>query len=86
MSDQKQAMRKMYNALLLQFDFSDSVSVLPVAKRRFLTPERRKKAIASLGFDLCIISGDAFFAGLRRHAQHKHRYAEEFLFSINMLN
>jgi hypothetical protein len=35
---------------------------------------------------LCIISGDAFFAGLQRHAQHKHRYAEEFLFSINMLD
>jgi hypothetical protein len=35
---------------------------------------------------LCIVFGDAFFAGLRRHAQHKHRYAEEFLFSINMLD
>jgi hypothetical protein len=35
---------------------------------------------------LCIIFGDAFFAGLRRYAQHKHRYAEEFLFSINMLD
>jgi hypothetical protein len=51
-----------------------------------LTPERRKKAIASLELDLCIIFGDAFFAELRRHAQHKHRYAEEFLFSINMLD
>jgi hypothetical protein len=60
--------------------------VLPVTKKRFLTPERRKKAIANLELDLCIISGDAFFAGLRRHAQHKHRYTEEFLFSINMLN
>jgi hypothetical protein len=60
--------------------------VLPVTKKRFLTPERRKKAIANLGLDLCIISGDAFFAGLRRHAQHKHRYTEEFSFSINMLN
>jgi hypothetical protein len=79
-------MRKMHNALLLQFDFSDSVLVLLVAKRRFLTPERRKKAITSLGFDLCIVSGDAFFAELRRHAQHKHRYAEEFSFSINMLD
>jgi hypothetical protein len=68
MFDQKQAMRKMHNALLLQFDFSDSVLVLPVAKKRFLTPERRKKAIANLELDLCIISGDAFFAGLRRHA------------------
>jgi hypothetical protein len=86
MFDQKQTMRKMYNALLLQFDFSNSVSVLPIAKKRSLTPERRKKAIASLGFNLCIISGDAFFAGLRRHAQHKHRYAEEFSFSINMLD
>jgi hypothetical protein len=86
MFDQKQAMRKMHNALLLQFDFLDFVSVLPVAKRRFLTPERRKKAIANLELDLCIIFGDAFFAGLRRHAQHKHRYAEEFSFSINMLN
>jgi hypothetical protein len=79
-------MRKMHNALLLQFDFSNPVSMLPVIKKRFLTPERRKKAIANLGFNLCIISGDAFFAGLRRHAQHKHRYTEEFLFSINMLN
>jgi hypothetical protein len=79
-------MRKMHNALLLQFDFSDPVSVLPVIKKRSLTPERRKKAIANLKLDLCIISGDAFFAGLRRHAQHKHRYTEEFLFSINMLN
>jgi hypothetical protein len=26
------------------------------------------------------------FAELRRHAQHKHRYAEEFSFSINMLD
>jgi hypothetical protein len=86
MFNQKQAMRKMHNALLLQFDFSDSVSVLPVIKKRFLTPERRKKAIANLGLDLCIISGDAFFAGLQRHAQHKHRYTEEFSFSINMLN
>jgi hypothetical protein len=60
--------------------------VLPVIKKRFLTPERRKKAIANLGFNLCIISGDAFFAGLRRHAQYKHRYTEEFLFFINMLN
>jgi hypothetical protein len=51
-----------------------------------LTLERRKKAIANLGLNLCIISGDAFFAGLRRHAQHKHRYAEEFSFSINMLD
>jgi hypothetical protein len=79
-------MRKIYNALLLQFDFSDSVSILPIAKKRFLTPECRKKAIANLELDLCIISGDAFFAGLRRYAQHKHRYAEEFLFSINMLD
>jgi hypothetical protein len=60
--------------------------VLPIIKKRFLTPERRKKAIANLGFDLCIISGDAFFAGVRRHAQHKQRYTEEFLFSINMLD
>jgi hypothetical protein len=60
--------------------------MLPVTKKRFLTPERRKKAIANLGFNLCIISGDAFFAGLRRHAQHKHRYTEEFLFFINMLD
>jgi hypothetical protein len=51
-----------------------------------LTPERRKKAIASLELNLCIVSGDAFFAGLRRHAQHKHRYAEEFPFSINILD
>jgi hypothetical protein len=60
--------------------------VLPVTKKRSLTPECRKKAIANLGFDLCIISGDAFFAELRRYAQHKYRYTEEFLFSINMLN
>jgi hypothetical protein len=60
--------------------------MLPVIKKRFLTPERRKKAIANLELDLCIISGDAFFAGLQRHAQHKHRYTEEFSFSINMLN
>jgi hypothetical protein len=86
MFNQKQAMRKMHNALLLQFDFSNPVSVLPVTKKRFLTLERRKKAIANLGLDLCIISGDAFFAELRRHAQHKHRYIEEFLFSITMLN
>jgi hypothetical protein len=86
MFNQKQAMRKMHNALLLQFDFSDSVSVLPVIKKRFLTPERRKKAITNLGFDLCIVSGDAFFAGLRRYAQYKHRYTEEFLFFINMLD
>jgi hypothetical protein len=79
-------MRKMHNALLLQFDFSDSVSVLPIAKKRSLTLERHKKAIASLKLNLCIISGDAFFAELRRHAQHKHRYAEEFSFSINMLD
>jgi hypothetical protein len=51
-----------------------------------LTLERRKKAIANLGLNLCIVSGDAFFAKLRRHAQHKHRYAEEFSFSINMLD
>jgi hypothetical protein len=86
MFNQKQAMRKMHNALLLQFDFSNPVSMLPVTKKRFLTPERRKKAIANLGFDLCIVSGDAFFAGLQRYAQHKHRYTEEFLFSINMLD
>jgi hypothetical protein len=60
--------------------------VLPVIKKRFLTLERRKKAIANLELDLCIVSGDAFFAGLRRHAQHKHRYTEEFLFFINMLD
>jgi hypothetical protein len=60
--------------------------VLLITKKRFLTPERRKKAIANLGLNLCIISGDAFFAGLRRHAQHKHHYTEEFLFSINMLD
>jgi hypothetical protein len=60
--------------------------MLPVTKKRFLTPERRKKAIANLGLNLCIISGDAFFAGLQRYAQHKHRYTEEFLFFINMLN
>jgi hypothetical protein len=60
--------------------------VLPVTKKRFLTPERRKKAIANLEFDLCIISGDAFFTKLRRHAQYKYRYTEEFLFFINMLN
>jgi hypothetical protein len=60
--------------------------MLPVIKKRFLTPECRKKAIANLELDLCIISGDAFFAGLRRYAQHKHRYTEEFLFFINMLD
>jgi hypothetical protein len=86
MFNQKQAMRKIHNALLLQFDFLDSVLVLPVTKKRFLTPERRKKAIANLELDLCIISGDAFFAELQRHAQHKHRYTEEFSFSINMLD
>jgi hypothetical protein len=68
MSDQKQAMRKMHNALLLQFDFSNPVSMLPVTKKRSLTPERRKKAIANLELNLCIISGDAFFAELQRHA------------------
>jgi hypothetical protein len=65
---------------------SDSVSMLPVSKKRFLPPERRKKAIASLGFDLCLISADAFFAGLRRYSQHKHRYSEEFSFSMCMLD
>jgi hypothetical protein len=60
--------------------------VLPVIKKRFLTPERRKKAIANLELNLCIISGDAFFAGLRRYAQHKHHYTEEFLFFINILD
>jgi hypothetical protein len=39
--------------------------MLPVIKKRFLTLERRKKAIANLELDLCIVSGDAFFAGLR---------------------
>jgi hypothetical protein len=86
MFNQKQAMRKMHNALLLQFDFLDPVSMLPITKKRFLTLERRKKAIANLGLNLCIIFGDAFFAGLRRYAQYKHRYTEEFLFSINMLD
>jgi hypothetical protein len=65
MFNQKQTMRKMHNALLLQFDFSNPVSVLLITKKRFLTPERRKKVIANLELDLCIISGDAFFAGLR---------------------
>jgi hypothetical protein len=60
--------------------------MLPVTKKRFLTFERRKKAIANLELDLCIVSSDAFFAELQRYAQHKHRYTEEFLFSINMLN
>jgi hypothetical protein len=60
--------------------------VLPVTKKRFLTPERHKKAIANLGLNLCIISGNAFFARLRRHTQHKHRYTEEFSFFINMLD
>jgi hypothetical protein len=60
--------------------------MLPITKKRFLTFERRKKAIANLELDLCIVSSDAFFAGLRRYAQHKHRYTEEFLFFINMLN
>jgi hypothetical protein len=88
MSDQRHAMRKMHDALFLQFDFvdSDSVSMLPVSKKRSLPPERQKKAIASLRFDLCLISTDAFFAGLRRHFQHKHRYSEEFSFSMCMLN
>jgi hypothetical protein len=88
MFDQRHAMRKMHDALFLQFDFvdSDSVSMLPVSKKRFLPPERRKKAIASLGLDLCLISADAFFAGLRRHSQHKHRYSEEFSFSMCMLD
>jgi hypothetical protein len=60
--------------------------MLPVTKKRSLTLERRKKAIANLELNLCIISSDAFFAELRRHAQHKHRYTEEFSFSINILN
>jgi hypothetical protein len=60
--------------------------MLPVTKKRSLTPERRKKAIANLKLNLCIISGDAFFAELQRYAQRKHRYIEEFLFFINMLN
>jgi hypothetical protein len=60
--------------------------MLPIIKKRFLTLERRKKAIANLEFDLCIIFGDAFFAGLQWHAQHKHRYTKEFSFFINMLN
>jgi hypothetical protein len=88
MSDQRHAMRKMHDALFLQFDFvdSDSVSMLPISKKRFLPLERQKKAITSLRFDLCLISADAFFAGLRRHSQHKHRYSEEFSFSIYMLD
>jgi hypothetical protein len=62
-------MRKMHDALFLQFDFvdSDSVFMLPVSKKRSLPLERRKKAIASLELDLCLISADAFFAGLRRY-------------------
>jgi hypothetical protein len=88
MSDQRHAMRKMHDALFLQFDFvdSDSVSMLPVSKKRFLPPERRKKAIASLELDLCLIFADAFFAGLRRPSQHKHRYSEKFSFFICMLD
>jgi hypothetical protein len=88
MSDQRHAMRKMHDALFLQFDFVDSdfISILPVSKKRFLPLERRKKAIASLGFDLCLISADAFFAGLRRYSQHKHRYSEEFSFFMCMLD
>jgi hypothetical protein len=33
-----------------------------------------------------LISADAFFAGLRRYSQHKHRYSEEFSFSMCMLD
>jgi hypothetical protein len=81
-------MRKMHDALFLQFDFmdSDSVFMLLVSKKRSLPPERRKKAIASLKFDLCLISADAFFAELRRHFQHKHRYSEEFSFFMYILD
>jgi hypothetical protein len=70
MSDQRHAMRKMHDALFLQFDLvdSDSVFMLLVLKKRSLSSERRKKAIASLEFDLCLISADAFFAGLRRYS------------------
>jgi hypothetical protein len=63
-------MQKMHDALFLQFDFVDSdfVSVLPISKKRFLPLKRRKKTIASLRLDLCLISADAFFAELRRHS------------------
>jgi hypothetical protein len=65
---------------------SDSISMLLILKKRFLPLERRKKAIASLGFDLCLISADAFFTGLRRYFQHKHCYFEEFSFFMYMLD
>jgi hypothetical protein len=79
-------MRKMHDALLLQFDFVDSVPILPILKKRFLPPEQQKNALASLRLDLCLVSADAFFAGLRRHSQHKHRYLEEFSFFIYTLD
>jgi hypothetical protein len=36
--------------------------------------------------DLCLISADSFFIGLKRHHNYKHRYSEEFFFLMLMLD
>jgi hypothetical protein len=79
----------MHNALYLHFEVENSVSLLPFSKapRREAPPLfRHRKQLKTQGLNLCLVSADSFFMGLKRHHNHKHRYFEEFFFSILMLD
>jgi hypothetical protein len=79
----------MHNALYLHFEVENSVSLLPLSKaprREAPPPFRHRKQLKTQGLDLCLISADSFFMGLKRHHNHKHRYSEEFSFSMLMLD
>jgi hypothetical protein len=81
--------KKIYNALYLHFEVKNSVSLLPFSKapRRKASPLfRYRKQLKIQGLNLCLISADSFFMGLKRHHNYKHRYSKEFFFLMLMLD
>jgi hypothetical protein len=79
----------MHNALYLHFEVENSVPLLPLSKasRKKAPPLfRHRKQLKTQDLDLCLISADSFFMGLKRHHNYKHRYSKKFSFLMLILN
>jgi hypothetical protein len=73
----------MHNALYLHFEIENSVPLLPLSKashKKAPPPFQHRKQLKTQGLNLCLVSADSFFMGLKRHHNHKHHYFKEFFF------
>jgi hypothetical protein len=86
--NQKLAEQRMYNALFLQFNIKALVRIQTIAKPNSPRPilKQRQKIVKDLELDLCLVSADAFVAGLKRSKNHRHSYAEYYSIFIHALD